>query len=142
MIENRKVPILRLNSTLIVSIQWDLGDSEALDLKDNLAREIVKWEASGVIIDVSAIEIMDSYIARVINDMGSNSLLMGARTVLVGLKPAIAITLVEMGMEMDGVETALNLERGLERIASLGQDTRDEAFLADESEDEIFRRDE
>ena len=79
--------------------------------------EIVKTGATGVIIDVSGLEIMDSYIARIINDVGKNAQIMGAKAVLTGLQPAVAITLIEMGMELENVETALNLEAGLQKLS-------------------------
>jgi rsbT antagonist protein RsbS len=107
------IPLILLGHNLIVSIQTDLEDNIALRLRDDIAHEIVRTGATGLVIDVTAIDIMDSYTARVIDDIGRNSALMGARSVLVGLRPAIAITLVEMGMEMGNVRTALNLEAGL-----------------------------
>ena len=116
--EHRKIPIIKLGQNLLVSIQVELDDSLALQLQDDVTREVVEKGATGVIIDVSAIEIMDSYIARVINDIGKNVAIMGARPVLVGLQPAIAITLIEMGMDMDSVDTALNLELGLEKLGN------------------------
>ena len=112
-----KIPIIKLGSNLLVSIQVELDDMLAIQLQDDITNEIVKTGAKGLIIDVSAIQIMDSYIARVINNIGNNAQIMGAKTVLVGLQPAIAITLVEMGMAMNCVRTALNLEMGLALIA-------------------------
>ena len=136
--ERRTIPIIKLDNKLIVSIQTDLDDATALILQDDIAQTIVKTGASGVILDVSAIEIMDSYTARIFNDIGKNSMLLGARTILVGLQPAIAITLVEMGMDIDNVETALNLESGL----GLFEDSRDETEVwgwddEDVSEEEV-----
>lgn len=120
--EHRRIPIITLGNRLIVSIQTDLDDATALHLMDDIAQRIVKTGANGVILDVSAIEIMDSYTARIFNDIGRNSMLLGARAILVGLQPAIAITLVEMGMDIDNVETALNLEAGLELFDRMDDD--------------------
>ena len=120
--EHRRIPIITLGNHLIVSIQTDLDDVTALYLMDDIAKKIVSTGVSGVILDVSAIEIMDSYTARIFNDIGRNTLLLGARAVLVGLQPAIAITLVEMGMDIDNVETALNLEAGLELLVDQESD--------------------
>ena len=111
--ERRNIPIIKLEDKLIISIQTDLDDATTLRLQDDISKTIVRTNASGVILDVSSIEIMDSYTARIFNDIGKNSMLLGARAVLVGLQPAIAITLVEMGMDIDNVDTALNLEAGL-----------------------------
>jgi rsbT antagonist protein RsbS len=121
--EHKTIPIIKLESKLIVSIQTDLDDATALQLQDDIAQTIIKTSASGVILDVSAIEIMDSYTARIFNDIGKNSMLLGARTILVGLQPAIAITLVEMGMDIENVETALNLESGLELFEANDDET-------------------
>ena len=114
--EFKRIPIIKLGRNLLISIQVELDDLLVLKLQNDICQEIMKTGSIGVLLDVSAIEIMDSYIARVINDIGKNARIMGARTVLVGLQPAIAITLVEMGMEMDSVETALNLDIGLDLI--------------------------
>jgi len=132
-LERRTIPIIKLDNKLIVSIQTDLDDATALILQDDIAQTIVKTGASGVILDVSAIEIMDSYTARIFNDIGKNSMLLGARTILVGLQPAIAITLVEMGMDIDNVETALNLESGLE----LFEDSWDDADVWHWDDDDV-----
>lgn len=124
----RKIPIIKLGHNLIISIQTDLDDASALRLQSDIGHEIVKTSASGLVIDVSAIEIMDSYTARIFNDIGKNALLLGSRTVLVGLQPAIAITLVEMGMDIDNVETALSLEDGLKLL----EDSQDDDEAGDE----------
>jgi len=123
--KDRSIPIIKLHGNLLVSIQVDLDDQLALMLQDDITHEIVKTGASGLILDVSAINIMDSYIARLIDNIGKNARIMGARSVVVGLQPAIAITLVEMGMEMESVETALNLEAGL-RLLDEGREEEEE----------------
>lgn len=109
-----RVPILKLGDVLLVSIQVDLHDSLALSLQDDLAARIRQTRAKGVLIDISALDVVDSFIGRVFGGIGSMARLLGATTVLVGIRPAVAITLVELGLEMEGVQTALNLEKGLE----------------------------
>ena len=125
-VSGRKIPIIKLGHNLIISVQTDLDDASALRLQNDVGYEIVRTGASGLVIDVSAIEIMDSYTARIFNDIGKNALLLGARTVLVGLQPAIAVTLVEMGMDIDNVETALSLEDGLELLRDNQDDEESE----------------
>lgn len=122
---HRKIPIIKLGSNLLISIQVELDDQLVLALQDDVTREIVKTGAKGLLIDVSAIEVMDSYIARVLNNIGRNAGVMGARCIIVGLQPAIAITLVEMGMEMEHVETALNLDSGLKLLEHEIEDAGD-----------------
>ena len=136
-ISGRKIPIIKLGHNLIISIQTDLDDASALRLQNDVGHEIVGTGASGLVIDVSAIEIMDSYTARIFNDIGKNALLLGARTVLVGLQPAIAITLVEMGMDIDNVQTALSLEDGLEFLREQQEDEESENEDIDTTSEEI-----
>lgn len=121
---NERIPILRIGRVLLVSIQVDLDDELALGLQDDLTSAISRHRASGVLIDISSLEIVDSFIGRVLGQIASMSRILDARTVLVGMRPAVAITLVEMGVRMTGVETALNVDRGLallsvDRLASL-----------------------
>ena len=108
-----RVPILKIGSTLLVSIQIDLQDQTVVQLQEDLADELVATKASGVIIDITAVEIVDSFIGRMLATIGSISRLFDAETVLVGMRPAVAITLVELGLSLDGVRTALNAEQGL-----------------------------
>jgi rsbT antagonist protein RsbS len=110
----RRIPIIKLYRTLIVSVQIELSDELVLELKDDLAEEIRARDVDGLIIEVSGVDILDSYIARSIRDIAQLGRLMGVRTVLVGLDPGMATTLVEMGMVMRNVETALNLETAIE----------------------------
>ena len=110
------IPILRMGEFLLVSIQVDLHDSMALALQDDLTAKIQDTGAKGVLIDISALEVVDSFIGRMIANISAMSRVLGARTVLVGMRPAVAITLVELGMALPGVETALNIERGMERL--------------------------
>jgi rsbT antagonist protein RsbS len=121
----RTIPIIKLGNNLIVSIQVALHDRLALKLQDDIAHEIVRSKANGLIIDVSAVEIIDSFIARTLNDVGKNSKTMGAETVIVGLQPAVAITLVEMGMEMKDVHTALDLDDGLKKLRKLERNKKE-----------------
>lgn len=112
-----RVPILRIGSTLLVSIQIDLQDQSVQQLQEDLAEQVVASGANGVIIDITAVEIVDSFIGRMLSTIGCMSRLFGAETVLVGMRPAVAITLVELGLSLDGIRTALNTEKGLRLLA-------------------------
>ena len=113
-----RVPILRIGSTLLVSIQIDLQDQSVQQLQEDLAEQIVASRATGVIIDITAVEIVDSFIGRMLSTIGSMSRLFDAETVLVGMRPAVAITLVELGLSLDGIRTALNTEKGLRLLGN------------------------
>ena len=115
-----RIPIYKIGTNLLVSIQIDLADREALALQDDLSNRIVQTRASGVVIDISALEVVDSFIGRMLSTIASVSRVLDARTVVVGMRPAVAITLVELGLSLPGVETALDVERGLLRIAEGG----------------------
>ena len=121
------LPIIKLYDTLIVSIQVELSDRVVMQLKDDVGVRIQELGPRGLIIDVSGVEIMDSYISRAIRDIGLMAKLMGVETVISGLDPNIAMTLVEMGMDLEGVETFLDLETAFESI-HLRVDTEDEAL--------------
>jgi rsbT antagonist protein RsbS len=108
-----RVPILQSGRTLLVSIQIDLEDQSVMQLQEDLASQIVDTRANGVIIDITAVEIVDSFIGRMLSTIGSMSRMFDAETVLVGMRPAVAITLVELGLSLEGVRTALNLEKGM-----------------------------
>ncbi|WP_007516887.1 MULTISPECIES: STAS domain-containing protein [Pseudofrankia] len=116
-----RIPILKMGNLLLVSIQVDLQDQLALALQDDLSERIVATSARGVLIDISALEIVDSFIGRMLSTIASLSRLLDAETVVVGMRPAVAITLVELGLHMPGVRTALTLEHGL---ALLGAEVR------------------
>ena len=112
-----RVPILKIGSTLFVSIQIDLQDETVIQLQEDLATELVATRATGVIIDITAVEIVDSFIGRMLTMIGSISRLFDAETVLVGMRPAVAITLTELGLSLRGVRTALNAEKGLQLLS-------------------------
>lgn len=108
-----RIPILRLGDILLVSIQVDLQDHVAVALQEDLAERIVEAGADGVLIDITALEIVDSFIGRMISTIASISKVLDAETVVVGMRPAVAITLVELGLSLSGVRTALDVDRGL-----------------------------
>jgi rsbT antagonist protein RsbS len=110
-----QVPILKIGQTLFVSIQIDLQDESVMLLQEDLAAELAATAARGVIIDITAVEIVDSFIGRMLATIGSISRLFDAETVIVGMRPAVAITLTELGLSLNGVRTALNAEKGLAR---------------------------
>ncbi|UUX94749.1 STAS domain-containing protein [Aquabacterium sp. J223] len=108
-----RVPILRMGRFLLVTIQVDLQDQTALQLQDDLANEVQRHRARGVLIDISALEIVDSFIGRMLSDIAGIASVLDAQTVVVGMQPAVAITLVELGLSLHGVSTALNVEKGM-----------------------------
>ena len=113
-----RIPIYKIGDILLVSIQIDLQDHDAMNLQDDLSNRIVETGAHGVVIDISALELVDSFIGRMLSTIAGVSRVLDARTVVVGMRPAVAITLVELGLSLPGVETALDVERGLALIAS------------------------
>ncbi len=121
-----QIPILKIGDCLLVSIQVDMHDRLAMTLQDDLTAKIVTTRARGVMIDISALEIVDSFIGRVLNNIAAMSRVLDAVTVVVGMQPAVAITLVELGLSLPGVATALNVERGMallrKKIAADGAD--------------------
>lgn len=108
-----RIPILRMGDLLLVTIQVDMHDRLALALQDDLTNRIAETNARGVLIDISALEIVDSFIGRMIANISSMARVLDAETVVVGMQPAVAITLVELGLSLPGVRTALNVERGM-----------------------------
>ncbi|MFK3795584.1 MULTISPECIES: STAS domain-containing protein [unclassified Pseudomonas] len=108
-----RIPILQMGDFLLVTIQVDMHDQLAMTLQDDLSERISKTSARGVLIDISALDMVDSFIGRMIGMISGLSRIMDAETVLVGMQPAVAITLVELGMTLPGVSTALNVERGM-----------------------------
>ena len=113
-----RIPILKLYDYLLVSIQWELDDQTAIQFQEDLLSKIHQTGAKGVVIDLTSIVMIDSFIAKVLGDVVSMSNLMGARVVLTGIQPAVAITLVELGIGLNDVLTALDLEKGLEKLQS------------------------
>jgi rsbT antagonist protein RsbS len=112
-----RIPILKLGRALLVTIQVDMHDRLALALEEDLTQKIVATGARGVLIDISALEVVDSFIGRVLNNIAAVSRILDADTVVVGMQPAVAITLVELGLTLSGVKTALDIERGMKMIA-------------------------
>lgn len=108
-----KIPILRMGHFLLVTIQVDLYDRLALNLESDLVQMVSKTGARGVLIDISAVSIVDSFMGRIIGNIAGMSRIMDAETVVVGMQPAVAITLIELGLPLTGVHTALNVERGM-----------------------------
>ena len=111
-----RIPILKMGSALLVTIQVDMHDRLAAVLEDDLTNKIVTARAKGVLIDISALEIVDSFMGRMLDNIASVSRVLDAETVVVGMRPAVAITLVELGLSLSGVKTALNVERGMALI--------------------------
>ena len=112
-----RIPILKMGPFLLVSIQVDMHDRLALTLQDDLTERIVRDRARGVLIDISALEIVDSFIGRMLGNIAGMSRVLDAETVVVGMRPAVAITLVELGLSLPGVRTALDVEKGMAMIA-------------------------
>jgi rsbT antagonist protein RsbS len=108
-----RIPILKMGEYLLVTIQVDMHDRVAMTLQDDLTGKIVAARAKGVLIDISALEIVDSFMGRMLSDIAAMSRVLDAETVVVGMRPAVAITLVELGLTLEGVRTALNVERGM-----------------------------
>src|SRR6201991_642609 len=113
-----KIPILRMGPFLLVTIQVDLYDRLALSLEADLVQMVSKTSAKGVLIDISAVSIVDSFMGRIIGNIASMSKILDAETVVVGMQPAVAITLVELGLPLKGVHTALNVEKGMDLLRS------------------------
>lgn len=111
-----KIPILKMGDFLLVTIQVDLYDRLALNLESDLVASISKFMSKGVLIDISAVNVVDSFMGRILGNIAQMSKIMDAQTVVVGMQPAVAITLIELGMPMSGVHTALNVEKGMELL--------------------------
>lgn len=112
-----RIPILQMNDTLLVTIQVDMHDRLALQLQDDLTEKISSTGAKGVLIDISSLEMVDSFIGRVLGNISAMARVLDAKTVVVGMQPAVAITLVELGLSLPGVLTALNVAKGISLIS-------------------------
>ena len=116
-----RIPILRMGRFLLVTIQIEMDDQIAVALQEDLTRQIEKTGSRGVLLDISGVETVDSFIGRMIGNISAMSLILDARTVVVGMQPAVAITLVELGLTLPGVRTALNVERGMSLLGALDE---------------------
>lgn len=127
-----RIPILQMGEFLLVTIQVDMHDRLALTLQDDLTSKIESSGARGVLIDISALEMVDSFIGRMIANISGMSSILDADTVVVGMRPAVAITLVELGLTLTGVRTALNVERGMQLLRSARGEKESENVLSHE----------
>ncbi|MFF7707123.1 STAS domain-containing protein [Pseudomonas sp. NPDC007930] len=127
-----KIPILKMGNYLLLSIQVDMHDQLALDLQEDLTEQIVRHNAKGVLIDISALEIVDSFIGRMLSHIANVSRILDARVIVVGMQPAVAITLVELGLSLEGIATALNVEKGMRWL----ERNVDAGMLAEADDDE------
>jgi rsbT antagonist protein RsbS len=126
-----RIPILKMGEYLLVTIQVDMHDRLAMSLQDDLTSKIVSARAKGVLIDISSLEIVDSFIGRMLANIAGIARVLGAETVVTGMRPAVAITLVELGLSLSGVRTALNIERGMDLLRGLLESRGDGAGSAD-----------
>jgi rsbT antagonist protein RsbS len=122
-----RIAILKMGEYLLVTIQVDMHDRLAMTLQDDLTTKIVATRAKGVLIDISALEMVDSFIGRMLGDIAAMSRVLDAETVVVGMRPAVAITLVELGLSLAGVRTALNVERGMDLLRTRIKERRQDA---------------
>jgi rsbT antagonist protein RsbS len=120
-----RIPILQMGHFLLVTIQVDMHDQLAMTLQDDLTNRITQTYAHGVLIDISALEIVDSFIGRILGNIAKMARVLGSETVVVGMQPAVAITLVELGLSLTGIRTALNVEKGMALLrSSLGDNVK------------------
>jgi rsbT antagonist protein RsbS len=126
-----RIPILQMGEFLLVTIQIEMHDRIAMNLQEDLTTKITKCNARGVLIDISSLQIVDSFIGRVLSNIAQMSRILDAATVVIGMQPAVAITLVELGMELPDVRTALNVERGMDLLRRLVRDEQDQLFGSD-----------
>jgi rsbT antagonist protein RsbS len=127
-----RIPILKMGKLLLVSIQIDMDDRTAMTLQDDLTGQIVKHRAKGVLIDISSLDVVDSFIGRMLANTAAMARILDAETVVVGMQPSVAITLVELGLSLKGVRSALNVERGMELLQRMSADVEREAPDADD----------
>ncbi|MGE0173341.1 MAG: STAS domain-containing protein [Oligoflexales bacterium] len=139
-----RIPILKMGSFLLVTIQVDMHDQLAITLQDDLTAKVVETGAKGVLIDISALDIVDSFIGRMLGGIAGMSRILDAATVVVGMQPAVAITLVELGLSLQGIKTALNVDRGMALLRSSLNLSQDEDLRGEDiddkrgSEDAVF----
>jgi rsbT antagonist protein RsbS len=127
----QRIPILKVGRVLVVPIQTDMDDQTVLLLQERILAELERTRARGVLIDISLLEMVDSFIGRMLSDIASMARIMDARTVVVGIQPAVAITLVELGLELSGVSTVLNVDEGIKLL-------REEFDIEEREDDEHF----
>src|ERR1700749_3960584 len=130
-----RIPILKVGNCLLVTIQVDMHDELAMSLQEDLTAQIAKHASRGVLIDISSLEIVDSFIGRMLANIAAMSRVLDAQTVLTGMQPAVAITLVELGMTLAGIRTALNVERGMDLLRQFIQEDEDNIQAGDGSEE-------
>lgn len=129
-----RIPILKMGRFLLVSIQVDMDDRTAMNLQDDLTNQIVRHRAKGVLIDISALDVVDSFIGRMLANTAAMARILDAETVVVGMQPSVAITLVELGLSLSGVRSALNVERGVALLRDLaGYDVTGMSDAGDEN---------
>lgn len=126
-----RIPILKMGKFLLVSIQIDMDDRTAMTLQDDLTGQIVKHRAKAVLIDISSLDVVDSFIGRMLANTAAMARILDAETVVVGMQPSVAITLVELGLSLKGVRSALNVERGMELLQRIAAEGEAEAADAD-----------
>jgi rsbT antagonist protein RsbS len=131
MSQAQRIPILKVGRVLVVPIQTDMDDQTVVHLQERILSELERTRARGVLIDISLLEMVDSFIGRMLSDIAAMARIMDARTVVVGIQPAVAITLVELGLELSGVSTVLNVDEGIKLL-------RDEFDIEEREDDEEF----
>jgi len=130
-----RIPILKMGDCLLVTIQVDMHDQLAVSLQEDLTAQIARFRSRGVLIDISSLEIVDSFIGRMLANIAAMSRVLDAETVLTGMQPAVAITLVELGMSLSGIKTALNVERGMELLRQYIREDMDNVQVGDGTEE-------
>jgi rsbT antagonist protein RsbS len=127
-----RIPILKMGAFLLVTIQVDMHDRLALTLQDDLTSQIVKHRSRGVLIDISTLEMVDSFIGRMLGTIASMARLLDAETVVVGMQPSVAITLVELGLSLQGIRTALDVEKGMTLLQSSIMEASQDGYASPE----------
>lgn len=130
-----RIPILKMGKYLLLTIQVDMHDQLALDLQEDLTQQIVRHNAKGVLIDISSLEIVDSFIGRMLSHIANVSRILDAKVIVVGMQPAVAITLVELGLSLEGIATALNVEKGMRWLENNVTEDLVQEFESDEDRD-------